>query len=273
VFDQIAEEYDRWRPAYPDELVDRALEVAAIGSGDRVLEVGCGSGQLTRSLLARGLNVTAIEPGAQLRSLAERNLGGAGEIQFVDARFEDAELREGGFQAIFSAAAFHWVDPDAGWERAARLLAPDGTLALIQYCALDDPASSRDHEALLAAMTRVAPELAAAWPPVRDLATILAGVQERRENISEVWAWIGRTEIARPRAAEVFGEIQIATMPTVFEQTADEVNSSLRTTSPFQRLDADRRQVLEDENTAIYERLGRPIRSDLLAVLVAARRR
>ena len=72
VFDEIAAEYDRRRPAYPDELIDQACQVAGIGSGDHVLEVGCGSGQLTRGLLARGLHVTALEPGESLMALARR---------------------------------------------------------------------------------------------------------------------------------------------------------------------------------------------------------
>src|SRR5580698_7856455 len=92
VFDEIAAEYDRHRPAYPDELVDQACRVAGIGSGDHVLEVGCGSGQLTRSLAARGLRVTALEPGPSLMELARQNLAGAGEVDFVTARFEDASL-------------------------------------------------------------------------------------------------------------------------------------------------------------------------------------
>src|SRR6516162_5519733 len=90
VFDQIAAEYDRHRPAYPDELIDQACRAAGIGSGDAVLEVGCGSGQLTRSLARRGLRVTAVEPGANLLSLARQNLAGAGEVEFVNDRFEDA---------------------------------------------------------------------------------------------------------------------------------------------------------------------------------------
>src|SRR6185437_6111975 len=69
VFDEIAAEYDRHRPAYPDSLIDRACQVAGIGRGDHVLEVGCGSGQLTRALLARGLRVTAVEPGQNLIAL------------------------------------------------------------------------------------------------------------------------------------------------------------------------------------------------------------
>ena len=58
-FNEVAVEYDRNRPAYPDALVDQACKVAHIGEGDRVLEVGCGTGQLTRALLERGLRVTA----------------------------------------------------------------------------------------------------------------------------------------------------------------------------------------------------------------------
>jgi ubiquinone/menaquinone biosynthesis C-methylase UbiE len=60
VFDEIAAEYDRRRPTYPDELIDQACQVAGIGSGDHVLEVGCGSGQLTRSLVARGLHAMPL---------------------------------------------------------------------------------------------------------------------------------------------------------------------------------------------------------------------
>ena len=78
VFNEIADEYDRNRPVYPDALIDRACEVAAVGEGDRVLEIGCGTGQLTRSLLARGLRVTALEPGDRLIGLAEQRPGGCG---------------------------------------------------------------------------------------------------------------------------------------------------------------------------------------------------
>ena len=74
VFDQVAAEYDRHRPTYPEELIDLACELAGLERGDGVLEIGCGTGQLTRSLLARGLRVTAVEPGAQLAGLAQQRL-------------------------------------------------------------------------------------------------------------------------------------------------------------------------------------------------------
>ena len=87
VFDTIAVEYDRRRPTYPDVLIDRACETGGLAAGDRVLEIGCGTGQLTRGLLARGLRVTAVEPGENLIALAGR---GSAEVQFVNRRFEDA---------------------------------------------------------------------------------------------------------------------------------------------------------------------------------------
>ncbi len=147
VFDEIAAEYDRRRPAYPDELVDQACRVAGIRSGDRVLEVGCGSGQLTRGLVARGLHVTAVEPGTSLIALARQNLEGAGEVDYVNAQFEDALLPRGQFRAVFSASAFHWIDPGVSWQKAADVLVPGGTLALVQYCGLEEQRSKPDQEA------------------------------------------------------------------------------------------------------------------------------
>src|ERR1700678_1981705 len=139
VFDEVAAEYDRHRPAYPDELVDRACQVAGIGRGDHVLEVGCGTGQLTRSLVARGLHVTALEPGKSLIALARQNLEGAGEVEFVNAQFEDAVLPREQFQAVFSASAFHWIDPAISWQKAADVLVRGGTLALVSFFGLEEP--------------------------------------------------------------------------------------------------------------------------------------
>jgi ubiquinone/menaquinone biosynthesis C-methylase UbiE len=272
VFDEIAAEYDRHRPAYPDELVDRACQVAGIGSGDRVLEVGCGPGQLTRSLAARGLHVTALEPGTSLMALARQNLEGAGAVEFVNAQFEDALLPRAQFRAVFSASAFHWVDPKVGWQKAADMLVPGGTLALVQYCGLEEPRSKRDQDALLAAMRKVAPDIAADWPAYRDLDATLAGLEQRRGNVSRAWAWLGSYDIGQDCAGRLFGDVQVAVMPKLLEHTPDELNAIFRTLSPYARLSPGQRQALEREYEAIYERLGRPIRASVVSALVTARR-
>ncbi len=272
VFDEVAAEYDRHRPAYPDELLDQACRIAGIGSGDHVLEVGCGSGQLTHGLAARGLHVTALEPGKSLMALARRNLEGAGEVEFVNAQFEDALLPREHFQAVFSASAFHWVDPKVSWQKAADVLVPGGTLSLVQYCGLEEPRSKGDQEAALAAIRKVDPGVAADWPVYRNLDATLAGVEQRRGNVSEVWAWLGSYDIGQRYAGRLFGDVQVAVMPKLIEQTPDEINALLRTMSFYARLSLDQRHALEREYEAIYERLGRPIRASTVAALVTARR-
>jgi SAM-dependent methyltransferase len=268
VFDTVADEYDRHRPTYPDQLIDLVCQAGGLATGDRVLEIGCGSGQLTRSLVARGLSVIAVEPGQNLISLAGQAASG---VRFVNCRFEDAELPEP-FRAVFSAAAFHWLDPDVSWRKVAQLLAPGGLLALIQYCGVRDPETAADADALLAALARAAPRIAAEWPPLRDLETILAGVSDRRANVSEVWEWVGGRPVARDYAAGLFAEAEIAVVPSVIEQTADELNALFRTTSPYHRMSPTQQRALEQGNREIGERLGRPIRSSMLTVLVTARR-
>src|SRR5277367_6996071 len=89
VFNQVAAEYNRHRPTYPEQLVDLACLLAGLECGEEVLEIGCGTGQLTHSLLARGMRVTAIEPGERLVARARDQLGDAGEVEFVNRRLED----------------------------------------------------------------------------------------------------------------------------------------------------------------------------------------
>jgi SAM-dependent methyltransferase len=272
VFNEVAAEYDRHRPAYPGELVGQACQAAGIGSGAHVLEVGCGTGQLTRGLAARGLHVTALEPGENLIALARLNLAGAGEVEFVAARFEDALLPRERFQAVFSASAFHWIDPKVSWQKAADVLVPGGTLALIQYCGLEEPRSKRDREAVLAAVRKVAPDIAASWPAYRDLDATLAGMEQRRDNVSQVWAWFGSYDIAQDYAGRLFGDVQVSVMPKRAEHTLGELAAVLRTMSFYARLSAGQRRALERELEAMCRRPGRPLRASTVVALVTARR-
>jgi SAM-dependent methyltransferase len=280
VFDEVADEYDRHRPAYPDELIDRACEAAGLAPRARVLEVGCGTGQLTRSLLARGLRVVAIEPGERLIALARARvrvrardqLSRAGEVQFVNARLEEASLPRARYQAVFSASAIHWVDPDVSWQKIADALIDGGTLALVSYFGLEDSRSASDQQALRASLARIAPELAAEWPPYRDLEATRRGAARRRGNVSEAWAWLSRHTVARAYVPDLFEEAQFEAMPMLLEQTADALNAVLGTMSFWARLSPGQRDALRAENHALHERLGRPIRSSIAACLLTARR-
>jgi SAM-dependent methyltransferase len=271
VFNEVAEAYDRYRPTYPGALIDRACEVGGLDPGATVLEIGCGTGQLTRSLLARGLRVTALEPGDRLISRARDQLGSAGDVRFVKQRFEEASLPRAHYSAVFSASAIHWIDPDVSWRKAADALVDGGTLALVSYFGLEEPRSAEDQRALRAAMARVAPGLAAEWPTYRDLDGTLEGVQQRRGNVSDVWAWLGSYDVARRFASGLFDDTRFAAVPTLLEHTADALNALLGTMSFWSRLSARQRDALCAENDALHQRLGRPIRSSTVACLVTAR--
>ena len=271
VFDAVAGEYDRNRPGYPEELVAHACELAGLKAGDPVLELGCGTGQLTTRLVARGLHVTAVEPGENLIALAAQNLkDGRAQVNFVNARLEDADLPRDRFDAAFAASSFHWVDPDIGWRAVAEALKPHATFALIGYLGIDEEYSASDQAAMMASLRRHAPELAAEWPRYRSLDATLTGVEARRANLSEVWSWLGSHDLARDHAASLFDDVQIAAVPVRHEHTAGEINGLLGTMSFWGRLSPQQRDALAADNRALHERLGRPIRSSTVAVAVTA---
>jgi ubiquinone/menaquinone biosynthesis C-methylase UbiE len=272
VFDDVAEEYDRERRGYPDELVDAACAYGGLRSGDSVLEVGCGTGLLTSALVARGLSVDAVDPGANMIALAKRRVGEGAAVRFHLGRFEDVGLPEGAFAAVFSATAFHWIEPDVGWARAAHLLAPGGMLALLQHSDVRDASTVDEWQALHAALVTAAPEIGSRWPELRDADTILSGANARSANISAVWSWIGRHELTVPEAARLYDDVRVIAVPMHTEQTGEQLNAYLRTTSLYRRLEPRQRTALEAENRLVAERLGGVVRSSELAVLVTGRR-
>jgi ubiquinone/menaquinone biosynthesis C-methylase UbiE len=130
LFNSVAELYDSCRSGYPDELLTAMTGIAGLRDGSRVLEVGCGTGQLTRQLAARGFRLLAIDLGPAMIEIARRNVP-AGSAEFEVSSFEDYQAASAAFQLIVSATAFHWVDPEIKWAKAARLLAPGGWLAVL----------------------------------------------------------------------------------------------------------------------------------------------
>jgi SAM-dependent methyltransferase len=267
VFDRVADDYDRVRPAYPASLIDAACSIAGLGRGSHVVEVGCGTGKLTGALVERGFLVEAVDPGPQLIAVARWRVRGS-LARYHVARFEDVELPVGAFDAVFSATAFHWVDPAVGWSKAARLLRPGGVLALLAYVG----GSNLELEleaGFLAAWREVLPE-AATWES-RDAKTIWKGAEARRENVSELWAWLEKREIARPEAAQLFEDVDFVKVPVEREEGAAQLLALVRTTSSYLQLDRGRQKLLEKRLAAVVEDAGGSYRSTTFATLVTAR--
>ena len=274
VFDGVAEEYDEIRPGYPGELVDIALARGGLGAGARVLEVGCGTGKLTELLAARGLVVDAVDPGPNMIRAAERRVGDDADVTFHVGRFEDTDLPADTFAALFSATAFHWVDPAVGWRKSASHLRPGGVLALLTHCGVHDGRDDDQYEEFLALLRKHAPDVAETMKPPRDVQTILDGAAERRGNASEAWDWLmgERHTLAVPEAADLFTGVEVETRVESIERTADELSAHLRTTSLWFRIDPARRAEFEAEDRQNVERRGGSLHFTTAAVLMTALR-
>ena len=126
-FDDVAESYDRVRPGYPADIIADLVALAGIGPGTRVLEIGCGTGQLTMPLIEHGAALTAVELGPRLAAIAAAKTG----AEVLVADFDTWDGPRARFDLVVSATAFHWLDPDTRLARIAHLLRPGGALATI----------------------------------------------------------------------------------------------------------------------------------------------
>ena len=202
--------------------------------------------------------------------LARRRVHGSDLVRFHLGRFEDVSLPPATFDAVFSGSAFHWVDPSLGWAKAAVLLRPGGTLALLQPISVRDAADGTAVDDLHEAFARLAPEIAGERPAPRDLATIRAGVEARRENVSEVWAWLAHPGFAVPEAGELFGPATLTVVRRVKRHTAEKLWALFETTAIYHRLTPQVRAALRAEDERIIERAGGTLRSTQLVALVTA---
>ncbi|HYK69191.1 MAG TPA: class I SAM-dependent methyltransferase [Streptosporangiaceae bacterium] len=130
-FESVAEHYHAARPDYPGELFDDLVAEAGLQPGARLLEVGAGTGKATIPLAERGFEITALELGPQLAATARRNLARFGLVNVVQQAFETWQPPEKQrFDLVYSATAWHWIDPSVGYERAWQALRPGGHLAI-----------------------------------------------------------------------------------------------------------------------------------------------
>ncbi|MFJ8770481.1 class I SAM-dependent methyltransferase [Streptomyces clavifer] len=131
VFNEVPELYDRVRPGYPDELFADLVTVTGMDARSSVLEVGCGTGQATRSLAKLGCSVTAIEPGKEMAALARQRIATFGNVEVETSMFEEWGDRGRRFDVLVAASSWHWVDQSTGWQRAHDVLHPTGWMALL----------------------------------------------------------------------------------------------------------------------------------------------
>jgi SAM-dependent methyltransferase len=147
-FGAVAANYDRYRPGYPEALID---DLAALRPTD-VLDIACGTGKAARQLVARGLSVLGVEIDREMAAVAR-----AHGLPVEVAGFEQWDAAGRTFDMIVCGQAWHWIDPAAGPAKAAALLRPDGVLAL--FWNHEDDLEPDVQELLDAVYRQYAPEL------------------------------------------------------------------------------------------------------------------
>jgi SAM-dependent methyltransferase len=129
-FDALADQYARYRPEYPRACLDMLLRGEPPGA--LIIDVGCGTGILTRALAERGYRVIGIEPNETMRTVAERTpCSAAITPSYFEGRAEATGVETAAAAMVVAAQAFHWFDPEMSLREFHRMLVPGGRLALL----------------------------------------------------------------------------------------------------------------------------------------------
>ena len=127
-FESVAAEYERHRPGYPEEALRWATEQLGLDPGARVLDIGAGTGKLTRRLVSLGYDVVAVEPGAPM---LDELRAAVPEAEAREASAESIPVRDETVDAAFAGQAYHWFDRERALPELQRVIKPGGGLVLL----------------------------------------------------------------------------------------------------------------------------------------------
>jgi SAM-dependent methyltransferase len=176
-FSAAADVYERARPSYPQEAVDWIAERARLGPGRTVVDVGAGTGKLTRLLVPTGARVIAVEPLAEMRAKLEAVVPAA---QALDGTAESIPLADGAADAVTAAQAFHWFEPERAFPELHRVLADDGLLVLIWNTRdLEDPLQRQIEDLIEPRRGEVIMQESMEWRPPLERSALFGEIEER----------------------------------------------------------------------------------------------
>ena len=135
VFEQVPDEFDKWRPRYCEELFNDLIAYAKLDSSSAVLEVGPGTGQATEPILKTGCAVTAIELGSLFSEILKNKYSSYKNFSVINADFETYLFADEQFDLVYSAAAFQWIPEQIGYPKAHAILESGGTFAMFMMIA------------------------------------------------------------------------------------------------------------------------------------------
>jgi ubiquinone/menaquinone biosynthesis C-methylase UbiE len=156
-FERVADVYEEARPEYPAEAVAWAAERLGFGPGSTVLDLGAGTGKLTRALVETGARVIAVEPLPAMRAKLVELLP---DVEALEGAAEEIPLEDASVDAVAVGQAFHWFRLDEALPELHRVLRPGGGLALLW--------NGRRPGSFADLMREILRKVEAATPPARD---------------------------------------------------------------------------------------------------------
>ena len=130
-FSGRAKDYTIGRPAYAAALLDYLYTEQGFSGQSVIADIGSGTGKFARQLLNRGSTLLCVEPNADMRNTAIRELGGYPGFTAVDGTASESGLEDHSVDFVTAAQAFHWFDVDAFRRECRRILKPGGKVLLI----------------------------------------------------------------------------------------------------------------------------------------------
>jgi ubiquinone/menaquinone biosynthesis C-methylase UbiE len=181
-FASVAESYERRRPTYPADAVDWLVARLGLGPGATVVDVGAGTGKLTRQLVPSGARLVAVEPLPEMREQLAAAVPG---VEVLAGSAEELPVPDGSADAVVAASAFHWFDVDRALPEIHRVLREGGALATIGNGRdLGDPLQQAIQEIVAPYLPRM--EELIGWVPAVE-ASPFFGPMELFDTAFEQW--------------------------------------------------------------------------------------
>jgi SAM-dependent methyltransferase len=270
VFNRIAGLYDAARPGYPPAAVADVVEWSGLRHASAVLEIGCGTGQLTRSLAPLGRPMLCLEPGEDLARLAGANLVAFPNVDIVCETFEEWVGEAAAFDVVLAATAFHWVDPDLSFAKAARLLRPGGCLALVTNAHGAGGTQQSIASEIQALHRRLAPDVHSwRFPSVEAIER----EARRGGDIAAVWRRVERKFEPAPPVAGLFEAPRVGVHPWLATYDVPGFLDMLRSQSTYALMEQSRRhELLVRIGELVDRRLHGVVTKQYVTVVAVARR-
>ena len=164
-YDDIAPLYETARPSYPNAAIDYIVEFSGVGPSAKLLEIGCGTGKATLLFARKGYRLQGLEPSGNMAAIARDRLACFASASVHAASFEHWDSEESGFDLVYAAQSFHWLDKRRRLELISLRLKKHGTFAAFGNVA--DISRHSASRAIRVALQRWAPALAKC-DPTRD---------------------------------------------------------------------------------------------------------